>query len=73
MAQSYIRWVPGVRVMKWLSRLHTFLYRMTRGRIGARADGLDMLLLTTRGRRSGLLRTTPPTAKQRCRRRGPTA
>ena len=59
MADDYIRWVPGVRSMKAIGRLHTWLYRATRGRIGARADGLDMLLLTTRGRKSGTLRTTP--------------
>ncbi len=59
MAGDYIRWVPGVRVMKLLSRAHTLLYRATRGRFGARADGLDILLLTTRGRRTGKLRTTP--------------
>ncbi|MGH0031186.1 MAG: nitroreductase family deazaflavin-dependent oxidoreductase [Myxococcota bacterium] len=57
--RDYIRWVPGERVMKWVGRIHTFLYRLTRGIVGARADGHDMLLLTTRGRRSGRLRTTP--------------
>ena len=45
--------------MKWVGRIHTALYKATRGAIGARADGLDILLLTTRGRRSGRLRTTP--------------
>ena len=59
MARDYIRWVPGVRAMKRMGRVHAWLYRGTRGAIGARADGLDMLLLTTRGRRTGLLRTTP--------------
>ena len=59
MAADYIRWVPGVRVMKLMGRVHTLVYRATRGRFGARADGLDMLLLTTRGRRTGKLRTTP--------------
>jgi deazaflavin-dependent oxidoreductase (nitroreductase family) len=59
MAERYIRWVPSEPVMKWTGRLHTALYRATRGAIGARADGLDVLLLTTRGRRSGRPRTTP--------------
>ena len=59
MAGDYIRWVPGVRVMKLMSRVHTLLYRATRGRFGARADGLDMLLLTTRGQQTGKLRTSP--------------
>jgi deazaflavin-dependent oxidoreductase (nitroreductase family) len=38
---------------------HRFMYRTTRGRIGARLFGNPVLLLTTRGRRSGKLRTTP--------------
>jgi len=59
MAADYVRWVPSVPVMKLTGRIHTWLYRLTRGFIGARADGLDMLLLTTRGRRSGRLRTSP--------------
>jgi deazaflavin-dependent oxidoreductase (nitroreductase family) len=59
LAQKYSRWVPSERVMKWVGSTHTALYKLTRGVIGARADGLDMLLLTTRGRRSGVLRTTP--------------
>jgi hypothetical protein len=59
MSQDYIRWVPGVRATKWVGRVHTALYRLTRGAFGAHLDGLDMLLLTTRGARSGRLRTTP--------------
>ena len=58
-AERYIRWVPGERAMKLTGRVHTALYRATRGAIGARVDGLDVLLLTTRGRRSGRPRTTP--------------
>jgi len=45
--------------MKWVGRVHTAIYKATRGLVGARADGLDMLLLTTRGRRTGRSRTTP--------------
>jgi len=45
--------------MQRVSRVHVWLYRATRGWIGARADHLDILLLTTRGRRSGKRRTTP--------------
>jgi F420H(2)-dependent quinone reductase len=36
-----------------LSRLHRRIYRLTRGVIGRRLVENDMLLLTTRGRRSG--------------------
>ena len=42
------------------SRLHVWLYRSTRGRIGARiGNNLPVLLLTTTGRKSGKRRTTP--------------
>lgn len=44
-----------------LSRLHRALYRLSRGRIGAKLVGLPVLLLTTRGRRSGQARTVPLT------------
>lgn len=36
-----------------LSRLHIFLYRLTGGLIGRRLVRNDMLVLTTRGRRTG--------------------
>jgi deazaflavin-dependent oxidoreductase (nitroreductase family) len=41
------------------TRLHVTLYRATGGRVGGRIGPLDHVLLTTRGRRSGRLRTTP--------------
>ena len=44
---------------QWFGRIHTRVYRATGGRIGGSLIGLDMLLLTTTGRKSGLLRTTP--------------
>jgi F420H(2)-dependent quinone reductase len=43
----------------WFTRLHRAVYRRTGGRVGARLAGLDMLLLTTTGRRSGEPRTVP--------------
>ena len=44
---------------QWFGRLHRAAYRATGGRIGGRLVGLDMLLLTTTGRKSGAPRTTP--------------
>jgi deazaflavin-dependent oxidoreductase (nitroreductase family) len=44
---------------KHLSTLHSFLYRLTGGRIGRRLVDNDMLLLTTTGRRSGESHTVP--------------
>jgi deazaflavin-dependent oxidoreductase (nitroreductase family) len=49
--------------MRWLERLfnriHVALYRLSGGRVGAHLLGMDILLLSTRGRRSGRRRTTP--------------
>ncbi len=42
---------------KVISAVHTWLYRVTGGRIGHEAGGLASLLLTTTGRRSGAERT----------------
>ena len=42
-----------------LSRLHTVLYRTTRGRVGRRLVANDMLLLTTLGRITGDPHTVP--------------
>ena len=46
---------------KWrrTTRIHTFLYRATRGLIGHRVGPIRMLLLTTTGRKSGVPRTLP--------------
>jgi deazaflavin-dependent oxidoreductase (nitroreductase family) len=40
-------------------RVHTFLYRSSKGAIGGRLANSPVLLLTTRGRRSGKDRTVP--------------
>ena len=56
---DYIKWVPEPGLMKRMGNWHVRLYRWTGGILGGRMDGLDMLLLTTRGRKSGLERTVP--------------
>lgn len=38
-------------------KAHTAVYRWSNGRLGARMAGLDMLILTTTGRKSGQLRS----------------
>ena len=43
----------------WFARLHRAVYERTGGRLMARLAGLDMLLLTTTGRKSGQPRTLP--------------
>ena len=45
--------------VKYLSALHTGLYRTTGGVIGRRLVSNDMCLLTTQGRRSGRPHTVP--------------
>ncbi len=42
-----------------LSRVHTAVFRITRGRVGKRLVNNDMLLLTTRGRKTGRPHTVP--------------
>lgn len=49
-----IRWLLSV-----ITVVHRFLYRVSNGRIGARTAGVDVLLLETKGRRTGKQRTTP--------------
>ena len=56
---DYIKWVPKPGLMKRMGRWHVRLYRLTGGLLGGRMDGLDMLLLTTRGRKTGVARTVP--------------
>lgn len=44
---------------KLLAVTHVFLYRLSRGKLGSEMKGFHVLLLTTRGRKSGKQRTTP--------------
>jgi len=46
-------------LMKWVSRLHVFIYQASGGRIGATISRLPVLLLTTAGRKTGKRRVTP--------------
>ncbi|HEU4759574.1 MAG TPA: nitroreductase family deazaflavin-dependent oxidoreductase [Dehalococcoidia bacterium] len=48
-------------LQRWLTGTHVFWYRLSSGRIGGRFGRLNMLLLTTTGRRSGRPWTTPLT------------
>ena len=56
---DYIKWVPKPGLMKRMGRWHVAIYRLTGGLLGGRMDGLDMLLLTTIGRKTGKERTVP--------------
>lgn len=52
---------PAIRRNKLVEviwRVHRFVYRLSGGRIGGSAVGLPVLMLTTRGRKSGEPRTS---------------
>ena len=44
---------------EWVTKIHRSVYRKTGGRLGARLGGMDMVLLTTTGRKSGEPRSIP--------------
>ncbi len=44
---------------KWVTRLHTSLFRATAGRVGGRILNSPVLLLNALGRKTGKRRTTP--------------
>jgi deazaflavin-dependent oxidoreductase (nitroreductase family) len=45
--------------MELFWKIHPWLYRLTGGRLLGRISGVPILLLTTKGRKSGAPRTTP--------------
>lgn len=48
------------RITRVFGPVHTFIYRISGGRLGARfSNGAPVVLLTTRGRKSGEPRTAP--------------
>lgn len=49
----------GATGLRWVGKLNTPLYRLSRGRLGGRVGRAPVLLLTTTGRRSGQPRTCP--------------
>ncbi len=52
---------PKDLVAKLVSTVHEGIIRLSGGRLGSRIVGMPVLILTTTGRRSGQLRTTPLT------------
>lgn len=47
------------KLFQFILAIFTFLYRLTNGRLGGQVQGLQVLLLTTVGRKTGKKRTTP--------------
>lgn len=56
---KYISYIPKPATMKRIGALHVRLYRASLGLLGGRIDGLDILLLTTTGKKTGQKRTVP--------------
>ena len=50
---------PSFRMGAMLSRVHKYLYVLLRGRFVSHRGGVNFLLLTTKGRRSGRMKTVP--------------
>ena len=50
------------KAIKTISRIHWYIYRISRGRVGKQLGKLSILLLTTTGRKSGKKRSVPLTA-----------
>jgi len=55
----FVSYLPSPTALRVISIIHTALYRMTGGFLGKRLDGLDILLLATRGRKTGKHHITP--------------
>lgn len=52
--------MPNIRwLLALVTAVHRFVYRASGGRLGARLNGVDTLLLANVGRKSGTLRHTP--------------
>lgn len=51
--------VKRTKALEAMWAVHRLLYRRTSGRLGSNVNGMPVLLLTTKGHRSGLPRTSP--------------
>jgi deazaflavin-dependent oxidoreductase (nitroreductase family) len=51
--------VPSPKNIRRIGRIHALLYQLTNGFVGKRMDGLDILLLTTTGKKTGQPRRVP--------------
>jgi deazaflavin-dependent oxidoreductase (nitroreductase family) len=50
---------PRQPVLNLVTRVHSFAFRLTRGRFGSSIRGAPVLVLETRGRKSGKVRSVP--------------
>jgi F420H(2)-dependent quinone reductase len=58
-AWARVSWALGERGLRALGRLNVPVYRLSRGRVLGHVGRAPVLLITTRGRRSGQPRTAP--------------
>jgi deazaflavin-dependent oxidoreductase (nitroreductase family) len=59
LSRTSIRRLGRRAVMKTITELHNGFYRASGGRLGGQIKGMPVLLLITKGRKSGKRRTTP--------------
>ena len=50
------------KAIRTISKIHEYIYRISRGRVGKQLGNIAILLLTTTGRKSGKKRSVPLTA-----------
>ena len=48
-----------LKLIVWFGRLHSAILKLSRGKVGSKLAGLDMMLLTTTGRLTGLPHHNP--------------
>ena len=49
----------STKTIRFISKTHEFIYRISKGRIGSRFGKLDFMLVTTMGRKTGKSRIVP--------------
>ena len=54
--------ISKFNLIRIFSKIHGYIYRISRGRVGKQFGAIRFLLLTTTGRKSGKKRTVPLTA-----------
>ena len=59
LARRTLKFLAETGFWKFWGKMHTLLYRLTRGWLGHDSGGLTNLLLTTTGRKTGKKRTVP--------------
>lgn len=59
LGEVFNRFIAYPWLVKLMSRAHVAIYKLTRGGLGSSVAGIPVLLLSTRGRKTGKVRTSP--------------